>query len=272
MANKYTALVFKDVAANATTIIEHNKIVTDGYQRIVVSFSLWESKLQDRSINLTSSVSISHHQYQFVTVHTDFQNLPHFGNLLEFQDNNLFRVDNSTLSEFRDVTAQELFTLYMDLNQSNNSIDIHALIVKIPQSLVDYTFLQWVTETFPVTTKIPHPINPTLAKIMTGAQFNQVYPYILVRMLHYKMIHNNFQWKLDQENICPDFCPITQCGFGLYFILHKDRHKWVKYNGNIMYWIVSVKVPDHATVKIEDGKFAASSLYIFNRRKIDNYY
>lgn len=63
---------------------------------------------------------------------------------------------------------------------------------------------------------------------MTGAQFARYYPGTFARLFTEDMIHHGFQWQAGL-NVCPDFCPITECGNGLYFLYFHDLPYWVNY-------------------------------------------
>lgn len=186
------------------------------------------------------------------------------------------------VTNLRDITAGELFAIWMHreiynyyksnpAHRRSTSITtamIQCTLRRMPNSLLTYSTYQLIAYKFPMVES--HIIDPKQAKIMTGAEFNHLYlrKNKFIRHLTQDMIHNGFQWQIDKENVCPEFCPITKCGYGLYFISKTAKQHWLNYNDKIMHYSVRVRVPEHATVKIENGKFAASSLYIYKLREI----
>lgn len=287
---EYVALVHKKTNESDPTftkdqiisIQDYNKIANRYYCENVVSWCEWKYALQDRPRNKYTDhkyTEIEHIKYQFATarinvIENAIDSQTHPSKILDTRTckNNVVQDVVGMLSNFRDVTAQELFTIWFEELKLKGPVmgsNLFVLIGDIPKSLQTYSFLHWVVSNFTSPTiSFIGLVIPSQAKIMTGAQFNQIYTGKLIRMLTKDMIHNGFQWRPDQENICPRFCPVTPCNLGLYFTLKTNMKDWLQYNKKIMYYCARVTVPDHATVKIEDGKFAASSLIIYKVRPI----
>lgn len=297
MYNKYVVIVRRKSAdelakldhtcppTKPIAIGEYNKSAFGFYQSNVLTASQWRVLLRDKyknkphywtnQSNMNGRMSIQYCKYWFANITTDFQNPATFGDILECPTSygRLSRDVTGNLSNFREITDQDLFTLWITQLRlrylaCSQEIDMTGIISEVsrlymPQSMQTYTFLKWIQDTYP-DVKWPsgiHVIALSHARIMTGEQFNAMYKDKFVRLLTQDMNHNGFQWRFG-TNVCTNFCPVTSCNYGLYFIKKCNINSWRKYSGKTMYWQCKVIVPNHAIVKLDDDKCAASELII----------
>lgn len=286
MSNTYIALVARksSIPTQPISVEDYNKTASGDYESNIITASKWTSALSDKCRNMPHTrrqyTSIEHTKYLFANITTNFVNPPEYAQLIESGDQYGFlsRDISGTLHNFRVIGDIELFNLWVDQYTSEcakycKSLDYVVRKVSMsvmPGSMRTYTFLQWVQTLYPdVKCHMTgaHKVTLLSATIMTGAQFKSMYNLKFVRLLTEDMIHNGFHWKLG-TNVCENFCPVSKCGFGLYFIQKRIMAEWLEYSGKKMYWKAKFTIPDHATVKIEIDKYATSEMFLVSRKKI----
>lgn len=161
-----------------------------------------------------------------------------------------------TIYDVRHITAFDLFSL---LGSEQKAYDL------IPYELKNSEFKIMILEQHPYITFDNN-------RCMTGAQFKERYPDEYVRMFVKDMIHNDFQWKEESINICPDFDVNETCSYGLYAIRKKDWQQWIVYNDKTMYWIADIIIPDRTIVCIENTngsfKIKMREMYVGKKRRL----
>lgn len=183
------------------------------------------------------------------------------------------------ISNIRTITGQELFTLLFrdDHDKINNNhadnygirpdaaTKVRIVYDMLPLSMLTQLLLDWIHSTYPASCGII----PSIANIMTGAQFNKLFPGPKMRMFTYSMVHNDYNWQAG-TNTCYNFNTTTHCQDGLYFIDPCNKKDWLNYGYKTMYWQATVTIPDHATVVIEPYtiKFKSNIVEIQNITRI----
>lgn len=184
---------------------------------------------------------------------------------------------------------------FLQTELSSKYCKLRGIVEIVPRSLHTHDFYQYIR-------RVKTGIKLDYVPIMTGAQFNAMYvramtagyltkitrsddnlwprnradpvTYAKVRLLFDDMIHNGFQW-VEGLNICPDFCPITKFGQGLFFLDEPAWPMWRTYNGKKMSKIADVTIPDDAIVVVNRTSggtimhYKANKVIISNIRNIE---
>ena len=108
-----------------------------------------------------------------------------------------------------------------------------------------------------------------LHKTLTGEQFNELFSNKhFVKLTNDNCKHRDFEYKEGLNTDTIEFNPTEDCkAGGLYFT---DIDNWVSYDNDIgiIYYMWDVKIPDNATVYIEENKYKATGIILTNKRCI----
>ena len=85
--------------------------------------------------------------------------------------------------------------------------------------------------------------------------------------------HNGLQFVEGLNTDPVEFYPYGACHEGgIYFIEQAYIHKWLEYNGKIMYWIWDVDIPLGARFHDEGNKMKANKINLSNKRTITQFF
>ena len=100
---------------------------------------------------------------------------------------------------------------------------------------------------------------------ITGIVFKNEYPNLLsqlFKLTNYTERHNGIIY-CDGLNIAPD-------GFKIHFCTKDQMHKWIKYNGMLMWFYRQVEIPDDALIHVLENGFIANKIILGSKHEIWN--
>src|SRR5579872_719222 len=108
--------------------------------------------------------------------------------------------------------------------------------------------------------------------VLSGVKFNRLFIHQrFVKLTNITENHNRLQYK---DGLIVDPIPFDPTGAckrgGIYFVEESEAHKWLSYNGEPIYYMRKVSIPDTAKVYIEDGKFKTDKLILGSKSSINN--
>lgn len=187
----------------------------------------------DRKLHECDHIEINHSKYQFadVTCELDASNFSQTAKTDEI---------SGDISNIRDITAIELFEKLGGNKSAYRNM---------PESLLTYKFVKWLNKQHPE-------IKTQSAKIMTGKQFNKLFPGPKTTLIN----HNTIRYMAKNSpkiglNVCADFSPVADPNYfnvnrcnGLYCVETNELSVWADYLHMHLY--ASAEIPADATVVI----------------------
>ncbi len=106
--------------------------------------------------------------------------------------------------------------------------------------------------------------------LLSGKEFNEKFTgRQMVKLTNESEIHNNYKFKTGLNVDTIPFRPLGSCrAGGIYFCLFDHLNYFLNYNGEFMFYVRFVTIPDNAQVWVEFSKFKADQLILSDRQKI----